>query len=77
MNGNKSAYPDPMRGCPENESNQRPWELSEGLTKREIFAMAAMQGILAGRNPEYATNPEFVSEWSLQQADALLAALEK
>jgi hypothetical protein len=47
-----------------------------GLTKREAFAMAAMQGLLA--NPE--TTPasaQEIAEWSVYQADALLAELAK
>jgi len=49
--------------------------LQEGLTKREAFAMAAMQGILShsfGRG-----NPEECAIAALQNADALLAELEK
>lgn len=50
--------------------------VSFGLTKRERFAMAAMQG--------YCTNPNLTSKsfstiayLSWEQADALLAALEE
>jgi hypothetical protein len=49
---------------------------AEPLTKREQFAMAAMQSIV--QNPHYAkmTNDQ-VAESSVMQADALIAELEK
>ena len=49
--------------------------IESGLTKRETFAMAAMQGILShsfGRG-----NPEECAIAALQNADALLKELEK
>jgi hypothetical protein len=46
---------------------------SFGLTKREMFAMAAMQGILACDNSEF-THVAAIS--AVAQADHLLAALE-
>lgn len=51
-----------------------------GLTKRELFAAMAMQGLCA--NPEtYAAasnaSEDEIARWSVQQADALLAALER
>lgn len=57
--------------------------LSYGLTKREQFAMAAMQGLLSGVHGDsslYDAAPEWVrniSEASVEFADALLAELEK
>lgn len=47
-NGNLPVYPDPMRGAEPSIVNQSPYELPEGLTKREYFAAMAMQGIIAG-----------------------------
>jgi len=51
--------------------------LAEGLTKREAFAMAAMQGLCA--NPSYMTGDwiRIVSKESVAMADALLKELEK
>jgi hypothetical protein len=53
-----------------------------GLTKREAYAMAAMQGLLAS-DAVSAIDFETASEWyesnaeaSVKHADALLAALE-
>lgn len=45
-----------------------------GLTKREMFAMAAMQGLLAKDDDRQAHN---VALQAVQNADALLAELEK
>lgn len=55
-NRNKPAFPDPMRGAEQSYSNQTPHNLDTGLTKREMFAMAAMQGIIAGFDPESKCN---------------------
>ena len=54
-----------------------------GLSKREQFAMSAMQGLLSGQNGDadlYESAPDWVrnvSEASVEFADALLAELEK
>jgi hypothetical protein len=47
-----------------------PWH----MTKRELFAAMAMQGLCA--NPEGPTNYDGAAEIAVAQADALLAALE-
>ena len=58
-------------------------ERISGFTKREQFAMAAMQGLLSGQNGDadlYESAPDWVrnvSEASIEFADALLAELEK
>ena len=49
-----------------------------GLTKREAFAMAAMQGLLA--NSKYRPDEggiDTIAHMSVNQADALLKALEQ
>lgn len=48
-----------------------------GLTKREMFAMAAMQGLLATLTEEYDLSPRELAEDAVLNADALLAELEK
>jgi hypothetical protein len=52
--------------------------VTPGLTKREMFAAMAMQGILAGDHPicRDAFAEDVVATASLEMADALLAALE-
>ena len=47
----------------------------EGMTKREAFAMAAMQGYCA--NADVNATPEAVAGWAVHQADALLAEMAK
>ena len=46
-----------------------------GLTKREMFAMAAMQGICS--NPDDRYTYEQLAGHAVKHADALLAELEK
>ncbi|WP_165424209.1 hypothetical protein [Pseudoxanthomonas winnipegensis] len=47
-----------------------------GLTKRELFAAMAMQGVNACS--EFAdARVEIIAKYAVEQADALLAALEK
>ena len=49
--------------------------VQDGLTKREYFAAMAMQGILVrGRESNY---PETLAEEAVEQADALIEALNK
>ena len=47
----------------------------EGLTKREMLAMSAMQGILSNSNDRYTY--EQLAGHAVSQADALLSELEK
>jgi hypothetical protein len=49
---------------------------NEGLTKREAFAMAAMQGIIASDVENVYTTTD-IAEISVTQADALLKELAK
>jgi hypothetical protein len=45
-----------------------------GLTKREMFAVMAMQGILSSGSDAAAGN---VTRWAVEYADELLKALEE
>jgi hypothetical protein len=71
-NGAAPAYPD-------GSTNEWGNAIHAGLTKREAFAMAAMQGIRA--NSSWADRASFHSDAVAQQAvadaDALLAELAK
>ena len=49
----------------------------QGLTKREMMAMAAMQGILSSLTAEEDLSPRELARCSVADADALLAALER
>lgn len=51
------------------------WVNYGGLTKREMFAMAAMQGITS--NPDDRYTYEQVAEHAVKYADALLAKLDE
>lgn len=49
--------------------------VQQGLTKREMFAMAAMQGLLAKHgDDDYPA--ESIASYAINHADALLAELE-
>lgn len=65
-NGNESAYPVDATGG---------FSVKYGLTKRELFAINAMQGLLvnAGRNGLSMTE---CADAAVIQADLLLTALE-
>jgi len=49
----------------------------QGLTKREAFAMAAMQGCLSGGLGSYDERVKLRCRVAVEYADALLAELEK
>lgn len=49
---------------------------ADGLTKREAFAMAAMQGLLANGTGNYAL-PDRAASMAVVVADLLLAALNQ
>ena len=70
-NGNDYAYPqsEVFGGSGEYETRD-----VGGLTKREYFAAAAMQGLLAG-DTELQLSPAGCAEAATEYADALLAAL--
>ena len=74
MNGNKPAHPCSLktivRGSLVNVT-----EL--GLTKREMIAAMAMQGILASLTDESDMTPYELARTAVRNADALLAELEK
>ena len=72
--GDDPAYPaavpdsyDVMGGCSKGF-------YAPGLTKREAFAMAAMEGFLAS---DWKVRREVIAHEAVEQADALLAALEE
>lgn len=73
-NGDQPAFPDTMRGAEQSIMNQSPCELPTGLTKREYFAIAAMQGLIAG--DALGTNTEHVVATSIKFADELIKQLE-
>jgi hypothetical protein len=64
--GNDQAFP------------KHPYSYSDsGLTKREYFAAMAMQGICANSSLAERSSYNSFAEWSVQQADALIEALNK
>jgi hypothetical protein len=54
-------------------SSPEKYEPEFGLTKRELIAAMAMQGMLA--NPNVRLKPDTMSKWAVDHADALIARL--
>lgn len=72
-NANTSAFP-----CQELNGQGSPITSMEfGLTKRELFAAMAMQGICANSIPGSHHQPQNTARDAIAQADALLAELAK
>jgi galactose-1-phosphate uridylyltransferase len=63
MNGNDAIYPMATEGD----------GFNDGLTKRELIAAMAMQGLLAC--PSYIQTVEVLASTSIKAADALIARL--
>ena len=65
--GNRPAFP--------SETNNN---FYLGLTKREYFAVLAMQGYCGGEfTGQSGMSPESIAKWSVEMADALLTELNK
>lgn len=65
---NEAAYPSPA-------GDHRAEQL--GLSKRELFAAMAMQGILSRSNTNWARMEVQLAEQSVRHADALIKELSK
>lgn len=68
-NANTPAYPIKLRDGEKYDGHSN----IDGLTKREYFAVMAMQGAIARES----TLPKGIAQYAIQCADALLAALDK
>ncbi len=49
----------------------------DGMTLRDYFAAKAMQGLVAGAEPEHGINLHGAAEWAYNMADAMIKAREK
>lgn len=80
-NANESAYPVMIQSYPARDGDYTQHASEGGLTKREMFAMAAMQGLLACTADDLEDNIESTSDgiadYAVECADALLDALER
>lgn len=74
-NGNAPAYPVVER-IDAGDYGRQDFSVTPGLTKREAFAMAAMQGMYANHESRD-VHPEIIARSSVAAADALLAELAK
>ncbi len=73
-NADQPAYPYPVNNTEIRLGLMREGASLHGLTKREAFAMAAMQGILANPNCDDVYSDKAAA--AVVHADALLKALE-
>lgn len=73
-NANESAFPSQHMS-----STGEPWEPSNGLTKRELFAIEIMAGQAAseGNNGEFWSDDNAMARRAVSRAGALLAELAK
>jgi hypothetical protein len=76
-NGNLPATPFTQEPYPIGAIGNSYGPMATGLTKREMFAMAAMQGILSSLPSNAVFSYQTTAKCSVEQADALLAELEK
>lgn len=67
----KPAFPQPM------EMRATESLYFAGLTRRELFAAMAMQGICARPGGAQPYTEQYVVTWACQYADALIAELDK
>lgn len=77
MNTIKNADMPAMPTSPNDRDPEWAAARSGGLTKREMFAMAAMQGILSSLTDEHDLSVDCLAKCSVRNADALLAELER
>lgn len=78
-NGDLPAMPVDTAQLYESRCDKGTWELGAlGLTKREMFAMAAMQGLFSSLSSDDGIiTPAELARCAARNADALLAELEK
>lgn len=78
-NWDMPAFPRPTTNFRDPNGQSMVGHGSTGVTKRELFAAMAMQGICSSTPTELHLRPacNFIAEAAVQTADALLAALKK
>lgn len=70
----ENVFPTTQENYTTQKGTYNPEYMSSGLTKRELFAAMAMQGIMADPNVE---NPISAASLAVQCADALINELNK
>ncbi|MCI4435674.1 MAG: hypothetical protein JHC33_02535 [Ignisphaera sp.] len=58
-------------------SEEITYSAANAMTKRELLAAMAMQGILSSLTDDSNISADVIADYSLRNADALLAALEE
>jgi len=72
----EQAFP-VLKGLRHTTPSQQVAEVAGGLTKRELFAAMAMQGLRACGDPQCPRNSVPIAEIAVADADALIAELSK
>lgn len=73
-NGNQPAYPIVVETATFPDSGKKEYGIHNGISKREMFAMAAMQGMC---HQYLRTQKEELAKHAIEFADELLSELEK
>ena len=71
------AYPETIAGTMDGIYSAKDEGHGTGMSKREVYAKAAMQGELSSQTDNYVPNASDVAERAVQFADALIEALKK
>lgn len=73
VQGSENIYPLYKREAPEQ------WTVTSGMTKREHFAVMAMQGLVAhyGYGEAPVADAEEIAQWSVKLADTLIHELSR
>ena len=77
QNGKLPAYGEGLQEMVDRHGNRSFAHVAQGLTKREAFAMAALNGASAYSGPEQSMTPTQCARWAVDAADDLLQALEE
>lgn len=74
--GTEMAYPSRNRYDKENDEFDL-YDQNKGLTKREVLAASAMEGIIASGFVGDGLHPRVTAQWAVKYADALIFELNK
>ena len=83
INDGGPAYPETIAGTMDGIYSAKDEGHSTGMSKREVYAKAAMQGLIAGRwtdetySEEAHKSPKRTARRAIEYADALIEALKK
>lgn len=71
------VFPTSQENYTTQKGTYNPDYMSSGLTKRELFAAMAMQGILSSGEHRYGSTLNGLAQYAVQLSDALINELNK